>query len=365
MITHTGPGDRRAAFTLVELLVVIAIIGTLVGLLLPAVQAAREAARRMQCQSNLKQLGLAVHNFEQARSRFPAAYRHAGGYHVVDEDDDTLDPNRMDELAFLGPTWIVLILPFAEASEIHDSVDQGKPMSAPANRRARSTRLPFVRCPTDTFADVPFDGTQVTTAVNLGDDWERGTYGANGSLGYANYMLPESAGDRHAPLWHRWPGVMGGGTAVRHADISDGTSKTVMIAELRAGISPNDPRGVWALGKGSSSLWCHGGVLGDDPGPNCLDLNADDIYTGPELTGSTGQGRLVELGMPVSAASWPNHQQTARSMHSGGVYVTLADGAVRWISDFIQVAPSTPGDLSVWDRLMVSNDRQNIDGEQY
>ena len=356
---------RRTAFTLVELLVVIAIIGTLVGLLLPAVQSAREAARRMQCQSNLRQLALAAINFEQAKKHFPAAYRHTGGYQVVDEEDDTLDPNRMEELAFLGPTWVVAILPFAEEVQVHDSVDPRKPMADPANRRARSTRLPFIRCPTDTFTDVPFDGTLVTSSVSLGEDWARGTYGANGSLGFANYTLPESAGDRRDPLWHRWPGVMGGNTSLRHSRVTDGTSKTVMLAELRAGISAADPRGVWALGKGSSSLWAHGGVLGDDPGPNCLDPAADDIYTGPELTAAMGTGRLVDAAMPVSETSWPNHQQTARSMHSSGVYVALVDGSVHWISDFVQITPSVPENLSVWDRLMVSNDGQTVDGNQY
>jgi len=356
---------RRTAFTLVELLVVIAIIGTLVGLLLPAVQSAREAARRMQCQSHLRQLALAAINFEQAKNHFPAAYRHAGGYRVVDEEDDTLDPNRMEELAFLGPTWVVAILPFAEEVQVHDSVDPRKPMADPANRRARSARLPFIRCPTDTFTDVPFDGTLVTSSVSLGEDWARGTYGANGSLGFANYTLSESAGDRRDPLWHRWPGVMGGNTSLRHSRVTDGTSKTVMLAELRAGISAADPRGVWALGKGSSSLWAHGGVLGDDPGPNCLDPAADDIYTGPELTAAMGTGRLVDAAMPVSETSWPNHQQTARSMHSSGVYVALVDGSVHWISDFVQITPSVPENLSVWDRLMVSNDGQTVDGNQY
>ena len=356
---------ERPAFTLVELLVVIAIIGTLVGLLLPAVQSAREAARRMSCQNNLKQHALAAINFEQAKSRYPAAYRHAGGYRVVDEEDDSLDPNRMEELAFLGPTWVVALLPFAEETQVHDSFDLRKPMADPANRRGRSARLPFILCPTDTFTDVPFDGSLVTSAVSLGERWARGTYGANGSLGFANYMLPESAGDEHAPLWHRWPGVMGGNTSLRHGRVVDGTSKTVMIAELRAGISPSDPRGVWALGKGSSSLWAHGGVLGDDAGPNCSDPAADDIYTGPEVNAAMGQAALVNAGMPANASSWPNHQQTARSMHAGGVFVALVDGSVHWISDFIQIAPSGPQHLSVWDRLMVSNDGQTVDVNQY
>jgi len=353
---------RRSAFSLVELLVVIAIIGTLVGMLLPAVQSAREAARRVSCRNNLKQLGLAVLNYEGSRKCFPAAYTHVNGYSTSGDGG----PNRMEELANLGPTWVVNILAFAEEITVRDSIDPSKPMADDSNKQARGARLAFIQCPSDTNTRQPFRGTSTPSTVSLGDGWARGTYGANGSLGFANYGRPESAGGAEESYWKSLPGVMGGNTAVKHQQMTDGTSKTVMIAELRAGVVDSDPRGVWALGKSSSSLWAHGGVMGDDYGPNCLYFAADDMCTSPELIGTFGgQDALVAAGMPVSYGPWVNMQQTARSLHTGGVFVAMADGSVRWITDFIQILPSSIGDLSVWDRLMVSNDGQPESASTY
>ncbi len=355
--TSSGSG-----FTLVELLVVIAIIGTLVGLLLPAVQSAREAARRVSCQNNLKQLGLAVLNYEVSRKSFPAAYTHVNGYST----SSTGDPNAMEELANLGPNWIVDILAFAEEIAVRNSIDTSKPMADESNRKARGARLAFIQCPSDTNVHQPFRGTSTPSTASLGDGWARGTYGANGSLGFANYGWADSAGGAEEAYWKSLPGVMGGNTAVSHQRLTDGTSKTVLLAELRAGVTEADPRGVWALGKSSSSLWAHGGVMGDDYGPNCWYFAADDICTSPELIGSFGgQDALVAVGMPVSYGPWVNMQQTARSQHAGGVFVAMADGSVRWITDFIQILPSSIGNLSVWDRLMVSNDGQPVSEATY
>ena len=352
----------RRAFTLVELLVVIAIIGTLVGLLLPAVQSAREAARRASCQNNLKQLGLAVLNYEGSYKRFPAAYTHVNDYSTSGNGN----PNRMEELANLGPNWVVNILAFAEEIAVRNSIDTSKPMADESNKGARGARLAFTQCPSDTNIHQPFRGTSSPSTVSLGDGWARGTYGANGSLGFANYGWPDSAGGAEEAYWKSLPGVMGGNTAVKHQQLLDGTSKTVLIAELRAGVADSDPRGVWALGKSSSSLWAHGGVMGDDYGPNCWYFAADDICTSPELIGTFGgQDALVAAGMPVSYGPWVNMQQTARSMHAGGVFVAMADGSVRWITDFIQILPSSIGNLSVWDRIMVSNDGQSVSESTY
>lgn len=350
------------AFTIVELLVVIAIIGTLAGLLLPAVQSAREAARRMSCQNNLKQLALAVLNYEGSLKCFPAAYTHVNGYSTSGAGG----PNRMEELANLGPNWIVEILAFAEEIAVRNSIDASKPMADNSNQKARGARLAFMQCPSDTNVHLPFRGTSTPTTASLGDGWARGTYGANGALGFANYGWPDSAGGAEEAYWHSLPGVMGGNTAVKHHELVDGTSNTVLIAELRAGVADSDPRGVWALGKSSSSLWAHGGVMGDDYGPNCLYFAADDICTSPELIGTFGgQDALVAAGMPVSYGPWVNMQQTARSMHVGGVFVAMADGSVRWITDFIQILPSSIGNLSVWDRLMVSKDGQPMSDGTY
>ena len=122
----------RDAFTLVELLVVIAIIGILIALLLPAVQSAREAARRIQCQNNLKQLSLAVLNFEAAHGILPPA----GQWH------DAVLHRSYSYTKDVYANWAVLILPQLENQAVYDTIDQTIPITRIENRHARGTRLP-------------------------------------------------------------------------------------------------------------------------------------------------------------------------------------------------------------------------------
>src|SRR5262245_35412924 len=160
----------RRGFTLVELLVVIAIIGVLVALLLPAVQAAREAARRNQCISNLRQLGLGLMNYESAKSRFPSAFEFRQG------DDPALLTN-------MGPNWAVLILPYIEQAPLYGQIDRSvtllgknQPLiSDPKNARIRETQLEVFRCPTDARNAFPLE---IGAAR-----WARGNYAANAGNG--------------------------------------------------------------------------------------------------------------------------------------------------------------------------------------
>jgi hypothetical protein len=118
---------------------------------------------------------------------------------------------------------------------------------------------------------------------------------------------------------------------------------------------------VWALGKaGSSSLWAHGGLVGDAYGPNCREPLADDIMNCAEVWRDTGGPTQLSL---LSMGCWDgsrneSKQATARSMHRDGVLSCFVDGSVHWLSDFIEVLPSTQVRLSVWDRLMLSMDGQ-------
>jgi prepilin-type N-terminal cleavage/methylation domain-containing protein len=132
--------QKRAAFTLVELLVVIAIIGVLVALLLPAVQAAREAARRSQCSNNLHNLGLALINYADAKGRLPAATQFLPGR------PDPPGPNGP------GGTWVLEILPFIEQQAVFAHFDQTRPSSDPQNFPVLETPLPFLVCPSDSEA---------------------------------------------------------------------------------------------------------------------------------------------------------------------------------------------------------------------
>ena len=140
--------SRRTGFTLVELLVVIAIIGILVGMLLPAVQQVREAARRSACQNNMRQLGLAILNFESANGTLPA-----GGY---------LEKTSGDH--FLDFSWIIHILPFAEANNMHDLLDFAEGGSnrawSNANRNVlRELELPMIVCPSSDLERIDTDNS--------------------------------------------------------------------------------------------------------------------------------------------------------------------------------------------------------------
>jgi prepilin-type processing-associated H-X9-DG protein len=160
---------------------------------------------------------------------------------------------------------------------------------------------------------------------------------------------------------------MGANASLRIDDLRDGTTNTVLIGEIRAGMIPQDPRGVWAMsGACPSALWAHG-YINDDNGPNYNGRYGDDTPTCSEAEAAAGgAAQLIQLGMSC-AGSFPNTQQTARSLHSGGVNVCLADGSVRFISDFVELGTSgtPPQCLGLWDKLNLSRDGSPIDASRF
>ncbi len=353
---------KSKGFTLVELLVVITIIGILISLLLPAVQAAREAARRMQCQNNLKQLALAVVNYESQWQIFPPSSSWAAD----------ASPSDSGQLGNYRANWCILVLPFLEQQALYNAFDFTKPISgstSPNNVAARSVQISTMLCPTDSRNREPFMGSQNSATSALGDNWARGNYAANAALGQMITgtdvncaALPSSAGWKLSYM----RGVMGANSSVTVAQVRDGTSNTALLGEIRAGVTNFDSRGVWALSGGSSALWGHGGIYGDDYGPNCSYMDSDDIIAGSAIRAAFGGiDGLIAEGMPCYSDWSVNVQQTARSMHAGGVNACFADGSVHWIGDYIQVKPSTTTDLSVWDRLMASADGMPVTSDSY
>ena len=347
--SENAPLKTTHGFTLVELLVVITIIGILISLLLPAVQAAREAARRLQCSNNLKQLGLALLNYESQWGIFPPSSCSPSNMSPASGDATSRYAN-----------WAILILPFIEQQGLYDTFDRTKPITHSVNLAPRSVQLAAMLCPSDSYNRQPFMGSQGSLTNSFGDNWARGNYGANASLGIP-WLGSDSvcAGGPSTPGWSNsdYRGVMGGNCASSIARITDGTSNTVLLAELRAGVTAVDSRGVWAMGgPGSSALWAHGGIYGDDYGPNCPQDYSDDVMDCNLIQVAFGDAAsLAAAGMGCYANSG-NAEQTARSMHSGGVNAGFADGSVHWISDFIDAYPSSHGALSTWDRLMASAD---------
>lgn len=203
-------------FSLVELLVVIAIIGTLVGLLLPTVQAARESARRTTCASNLRQLGIGLLGHESAKKRFPAGY-------VSEAGRSPQDPATRDRPP--GTGWGLLIAAYIEEGRLADRYRADLGIADPANAAIVSAAVPFFRCPSDNgpreaFAVQAADGTPHASGVTLG----RSSY-----VGNAGHREPWAR-----PL-ESWVGVANGplyrNSWLQISQVSDGTSKTVFLGE--------------------------------------------------------------------------------------------------------------------------------------
>ena len=176
---------NKKAFTLIELLVVIAIIGVLVGLLLPAVQSAREAARRMSCSNNMKQLGLACHNYADAYGRFPYAS------HKINSNDPNLPPDGIGSYT-RTTNWVIDLLNYMESTTVkalHDESDSRFTVAAPSNEALRSTEISTMLCPSDPYNRKPFNGTSAARSAQWGDNWARGNYAANAGLGMFSLTL--------------------------------------------------------------------------------------------------------------------------------------------------------------------------------
>lgn len=357
---RTCSSRSRRGFTLVELLVVIAIIGVLVALLLPAVQSAREAARRMQCQNNVKQLGLALHNYHDTHMIFPP-----GAIWPVESEIEKKNNGN------LGPNWVIMLLPFVEQQNLYNSFDFTKSICDSTNAGPRSTRLSFMLCPSDSYNRKPFNGSANSGTNALGDNWARGNYGANGSLAFMTVTQhnSNSGATEKSGGWQdaRKRGVMGANISLAIGGITDGTSSTILTAHLRAGVTQFDSRGVWAMsGACPSGLWAHGKVTGgDDNGPNAPSENADDVLACQAIRTEVGGSKaLIAMGMPCSSGDHANFQQTARSQHDGVCFIGMADGSVRAVTDYIDIV-GTSTLLSVWDRLNASCDGQVLSGDQY
>jgi prepilin-type N-terminal cleavage/methylation domain-containing protein len=287
--------DRaERGFTLIELLVVIAIIGLMVALLLPAIQASRESARRAQCLSNLKQIGLAMHNYADHHLRLPPASTSA-----VDAGVWNYQADRSVHLH----SWAGLILPFIEEASLHGIIDFNVSALDPANRRAAATIISIYRCPS--FDG--FDYSRQPKYVELSKSFAIRNYVSLGATDVGKLWGP-------GPDGHRRPdGSIYYQSETRLKDISDGLSNTVLIAETR-----EQDAAVWIDGTGATAVGRRF-VIDNVPsyGGAELSLNYQPYYAWGDTADS------------IDCLYGPS------SMHAGLVGHLLADGSARFLADTI------------------------------
>jgi prepilin-type N-terminal cleavage/methylation domain-containing protein len=382
--------SRRGGFTLVELLVVIAIIGVLVALLLPAIQAAREASRRSSCGNNLKQIGLALQNYHDARKIYPMAQvaMNTVGTYFVWLSDGGGNNNQPPS----GPTWVVALLPFIEGGNVISLYNKTAFwISDPSNMSFRSTNLPFMTCPSDAFASTQCIGTYV--GMSNSGNWARCCYAANASCKEISYIAGNGNGSyTGAQSWadNNTRGVMYNNLACSMKQITDGTSKTIAVAEIRADPDPYSVRGVWGS-HGGCILWAHGAnsvawsqyseglnVGPNNPGNAVGTMNAtfNGDYVCACALGSGGPtiAQLVQMGMGCANNGGGWTTMGPKSSHPGGLQTVFCDGSVHWMDENIQVGtPLAAGvggytaavPLGYYEMLFLSADGNDVSQDAY
>jgi prepilin-type N-terminal cleavage/methylation domain-containing protein/prepilin-type processing-associated H-X9-DG protein len=371
---------RRNGFTLIELLVVIAIIAILIGLLLPAVQKVREAAARMQCSNNLKQIGLATHNYESTfRYLPPGGFRWAAG---------------------AVPSTVSVLLPYVEQANLYNQFDFTTDINSSAtNDLARVSQVPFYLCPSD--------GSSAYEP-----DLKNGTRTGGAPIGRNNYVgnIGTTADQRstesnHVGIFNFTATVQGNlnvvSSKLRITGISDGTSNTAMWSETKLATSDRDLNG-----SSAATNWYDPTMVYllpfNDPGYSIYTPQTGPLYSpgnpnavipGPTwrcnswdygpTSAITYRGLEYYRGLPAVSGNYthtvpPNYlgydcgdygipgnnnfpafntaHVAARSYHTGGVNVCFADGSVHFISNTIP--------FPVWQALGTRSGGEVVDGSQ-
>ncbi|HEY4262773.1 MAG TPA: DUF1559 domain-containing protein [Schlesneria sp.] len=305
---------RRKAFTLIELLVVIAIIAVLIALLLPAVQQAREAARRTQCKNNLKQLGIATHTYHDTFNLLPLGKLTNG------------NPQTSNRGCGSGGTWYhetnwyVALMPYVDQGPMFNAINSSEPVgcdhganaAAPwdGNWRAKTTKIALHGCPSDGIKENEFGG-----------GWARLRTNYMPNYGNTNFTA-QSLGS--APTDTFWGAPFGNGARVKIADINDGTSNTALFMEV---ITPN---GTGFDGNIADIMGRAGVVMGRNT-PNTGTFELSEVC--PPTTSLNGIPGCTQVGFDQEIFN-------SRSKHVGGVTVCMCDGSVRFVSNNI--------DTNVW-----------------
>ncbi|HET6422629.1 MAG TPA: DUF1559 domain-containing protein [Planctomycetaceae bacterium] len=320
--------ERRRGFTLIELLVVIAIIAILIALLLPAVQQAREAARRTQCRNHFKQLGLAIHNYESTFGRTPAG-RMSLGFCQTAPVGNTPDPNTRNGHG------LTLLLPFMDQSPLYNQMNfasafgnyrtLGGPLSQPdaiasGHAALSATVIPAFLCPSD-----PFGAKETASSVYSPD------LAVNANLSYAktsyDFVMPSASLSRfnhNNSLTTDTRYMFGENSYLAFATCTDGLSNTLLMAEQTL-----------STVNGRTSAWMFAGwvSVGVDPvGRSNTTYPATGINVWNYNNSTSALNKV-----PGRRASWYN----MASNHTGGAHAVLGDGTVRFLSENMDVTTLT------------------------
>ncbi len=268
---------RCRGFTLIELLVVIAIIAILIALLLPAVQQAREAARRTECKNHLKQIGLAIHNYESSLRILP--------------------PGTVGQIAIAGDdrmhTWLTLILPYVDQAPLHAQYDFNVPFDHANNAAVQRAKVPVYLCPS-------------TPDLLINNQYAPGHYAGNGG----SQATPTLRDGVHFPR-----------SAIRLRDLLDGTSQTIAAGEIALEV------GGWGRGSMAGGGGGGGGGSGNDHGFSRAVIRwwrCNDTCAKPGMN-----------PLPSTCNSSCEQRTQFSSLHEGGAHFAFADGHVSFLSESI------------------------------
>lgn len=307
----------RCGFTLVELLVVIAIIGVLVALLLPAVQSAREAARRSECMNKMKQLGLALHNHHDVYKRFPA-----GGRSLAATSVTTDGWCRDGAVGDAREPWSIAILPFLEQSTIYDRLDLNAQFTSTSNERGPTQNHaifelpnPSFQCPSDPNSQPGLNSTSYFGVQGGGPDALKSCETIAGRLFYTN-----------GPLY------VNSKTGFR--DLTDGSSNVYLVGETRYCLTPS------SRPDGFHSGWASAAKIHGSGTPLVLAAARDQINSDPRHGGNTDTLNIMT--------------KLFGSFHPGGCQFLMADGSVHFVSENI--------DLALYQQTAIRNDGLPVGG---
>jgi prepilin-type N-terminal cleavage/methylation domain-containing protein/prepilin-type processing-associated H-X9-DG protein len=327
---------RSSGFTLIELLVVLAIIAVLVGLLLPAVQKTREAASRLQCENHLKQIGLALHNYENANRVFPPGYISQPEISVM----GPVDPQFND--AGPGWGWLTFLLPYVEQDNLFRSFNLALPCYHPTNAAAARTPVKIFRCPSDFGGGNPAYGD----TVNMVDISNK----TLNVFGRSNYV--HNVGS--STLWCSWPvtlqpnGAMYRNSKTRLGDVTDGLSNTVFAGERSSNLGDSAWPG--AVPFSTHFAWPPFASLGTG--------GTNRQYDGPgAFLGAHAGPCPYEDPVVIHPPNSPlGHSDQMQSGHPGGAHILMGDGSVHFYADSHL--------LSTWVALTTRNGGE-VSGEAY